>query len=119
MTSTAINRERSSGLDVTLLGLIATIVGGYGRNISVPPDTSPHLIRFFSVSPDRTYPGVMPQDKALLLLNDPAAGEATRQATAGGGSLYGLWTLVAAVGLLLLVAGPAIAWKNRGDGRSD
>ncbi|WP_251329140.1 hypothetical protein [Haloplanus pelagicus] len=104
-----------SPLDISLLGLIAVIVGGYGREISVPPDTSPHLIRFFSVSPDRTYPAVMPQDKALLLLNDPSTTEATREATAAGGSLYAVWTLVAVVGVLLLLAGPAVAWRNRGD----
>jgi hypothetical protein len=51
MHSGIINRDRPSALDVSLLGLIATIVGGYGRSISVPPDTAPHLIRFFSVSP--------------------------------------------------------------------
>jgi hypothetical protein len=115
MHSGIINRDRPSALDVSLLGLIATIVGGYGRSISVPADTAPNLIRFFSVSPDRTYPAVMPQDKALLLLNDPSTTEATREATAAGGSLYAVWTLVAVVGVLLLLAGPAVAWRNRGD----
>jgi len=108
-----INRDQLSPLDVSLLGLIATIVGGYGRTISVPPDTAPHLIRFFSVSPDRSYAAVMPQDKALLLLSDPATGEATRGATDAAGSLHGLWTLVAFVGLILLFAGPVLAWRNR------
>jgi hypothetical protein len=110
-----INRGRPSALDISLLGLIATIVGGYGRSISVPPDTSPHLIRFFSASPDRSYAGVMPQDKALLLLNDPATGEATRQVADAGGSLHGIWTLVALLGVILLAAGPTIVWLNRGD----
>jgi len=115
MHSSIINGDRPSALDVSLLGLIATIVGGYGRSISVPPDTAPHLIRFFSVSPDRSYAAVMPQDKALLLLSDPATGEATRQAAGAGGSLHGIWTLVAFLGLLLLFAGPAIVWLNHGD----
>lgn len=115
MKSRVINRERSSALDITLLGVIAVIVGGYGRSLSVPADASPDLIRFFSVSPDRTYAAVLPQDKALLLLNDPSTGEATRQATRATGALDGIWTLVALVGVMLLFAGPAIAWANRGD----
>ncbi|MFB6101003.1 MAG: hypothetical protein ABEJ73_00370 [Haloplanus sp.] len=114
MRFNTIDRYRSTGLDITLLGLIAAIVGGYGRTLSVPAATSPDLIRFFSVSPDRTYAAVMPQDKALLLLNDPASGEAAQQATAQAAvSLDGLWTVVALVGLLLVFAGPAIAWANR------
>jgi len=113
MDSRLVNSDSTSGLDLTLLGLIAAIVGWYGRSISVPATTKPDLIRFFSVSPDRTYPAVMPQDKALLLLNDPATGEAAGAATAGAGSLDGVWTLVALIGLLLLVAGPTLMWVNR------
>ncbi|GAB6860631.1 hypothetical protein ACFR97_08155 [Haloplanus litoreus] len=115
MKPTIRSRERSSALDVSLLGVIAVIVGGYGRSLSVPADASPDLIRFFSVSPDRTYAAVLPQDKALLLLSDPSTGEATRQATRTPGALDGVWTLVALVGIMLLLAGPAIAWANRGD----
>jgi hypothetical protein len=105
--------DRPSGLDVTLLGLIAAIIGGYGRAISVPTDTSPHLIRFFSVSPDRTYSAVMPQDKALLLLSDPSLDRPRRTATDAALSLDGVWSLVFVAGLVLLVAGPTLAWMNR------
>jgi hypothetical protein len=100
---------------LTLLGIIAVIVGGYGRTMSVPADTNPDLIRFFSVSPDRTYAAVLPQDKALLLLSDPSVAQATGAATGGaGGSMAGLWTFVALLGLLLVFAGPALVWVNRG-----
>jgi hypothetical protein len=116
MKSRLINRDSTSPLDLTLLGLIAVIVGGYGRTMSVPADTKPDLIRFFSVSPDRTYAAVMPQDKALLLLSDPATGQATSEATAGAvGAFDGIWTLVALLGLMLVLAGPALLWANRGD----
>ncbi|MFB6196567.1 MAG: hypothetical protein ABEI80_10380 [Haloplanus sp.] len=112
MKTRLINRDRS-GLDITLLGLIAAIVGGYGRTMSVPAGTSPHLIRFFSAPPDRTYPAVMPQDKALLLLSDPSVERSASRATAEAAvSLDGLWTVVAFVGLLLVIAGPIIAWTN-------
>jgi hypothetical protein len=114
MTSRISTRERSSALDMSLLGVIAVIVGGYGRSLSVPADASPDLIRFFSVSPDRTYAAVLPQDKALLLLSDPSTGRATQQATQATGAFDGLWTLVALVGVILLLAGPVIAWANRG-----
>ena len=114
MKSHLINSDDTSPLDLTLLGIIAVIVGAYGRSMSVPANTQPHLIRFFSVSPDRTYPGVMPQDKALLLLSDPSTARATGEATASaGGSMSGVWTLVALLGLLLVLAGPMLVWVNR------
>jgi hypothetical protein len=116
MKSRLINSDSTSPLDLTLLGIIAVIVGGYGRSMSVPANTTPDLIRFFSVSPDRTYPAVMPQDKALLLLSDPATGRATGEATAGAaGALDGIWTLVALLGFVLVLAGPALVWVDRGD----
>jgi len=116
MKTRFINSDSTTGLDLVLLGLIAAIVGAYGRTMSVPADTRPHLIRFFSVSPDRTYAAVMPQDKALLLLSDPSTGQATREATAAGaGAMNGIWTLVFLVGVMLLFAGPALVWIRRGD----
>jgi hypothetical protein len=116
MKSRLVNSDSTSPLDLTLLGVIAVIVGAYGRSMSVPADTTPHLIRFFSVSPDRTYPGVLPQDKALLLLTEPSATQATGEAAAGaGGSMGGVWTLVALLGLLLVLAGPTLLWINRDD----
>jgi len=113
MESRLINRDETTGLDLTLLGLIAAIVGWYGRTLSFSGDTQPDLIRFFSVSPDRTYAAVMPQDKALLLLSDPSTGEAAGDAAATAGSMEGIWTLIALLGLLLVFAGPALAWANR------
>ena len=116
MNSRIINSDTTSPLDLTLLGIIAVILGAYGRSMSVPATTNPDLIRFFSVSPDRTYAAVLPQDKALLLLNDPSTARATGEATASaGGSMAGLWTLVALVGLLLVLAGPTLLWINRPD----
>lgn len=116
MESRLINSDSTSGLDLILLGLIAVIVGGYGRTMSVPATTKPDLIRFFSVSPDRTYAAVLPQDKALLLLTDPATGRAAGEATAGAmGSMHGVWTLVALLGVVLILVGPVIVWANRGD----
>jgi len=114
MKSRLINSDSTSGLDLVLLGLIAVIVGGYGRGMSVPANTKPDLIRFFSVSPDRTYAAVLPQDKALLLLSDPTTGRAAGEATAGAvGAMNGIWTLVALFGVMLILAGPMLVWANR------
>jgi hypothetical protein len=116
MRSRLINSDSTSPLDLTLLGIIAVVIGWYGRTMSVPATTKPHLIRFFSVSPDRTYPAVMPQDKALLLLSDPATGQAAGEATAStAGTLNGVWALVALVGFMLVLAGPTLVWVNRGN----
>jgi hypothetical protein len=102
-------------LDLILLGVIAVIVGWYGRTLSVAGDTQPDLIRFFSVSPDRTYAAVLPQDKALLLLNDPSTGQAAGEATASAaGAMNGIWTLVALLGVMAILAGPVLVWINRG-----
>jgi hypothetical protein len=115
MRSRLVNSDSTSPLDLVLLGTIAVIVGAYGRSMSVPANTKPDLIRFFSVSPDRTYAAVMPQDKALLLLSDPSTSQATGEATASVGALNGVWTLVALLGLMLVLAGPMLVWVRRGD----
>ena len=58
----------------------------------------------------------MPQDKALLLLSDPSTARATGEATASaGGSMSGVWTVVALLGVMLVLAGPTLRWVNRGD----
>jgi hypothetical protein len=120
MESRLINSDTTSPLDLTLLGIIAVILGAYGRSMSVPATTKPHLIRFFSVSPDRTYPGVLPQDKALLLLTEPSTARTTGEVTASaGGSMTGIWTLVALLGLMLVLAGPTLLWVNRADNGGD
>jgi hypothetical protein len=116
MKTRLINSDSTSGLDLVLLGLVAVIVGAYGRTMSVPATTTPDLIRFFSVSPDRTYAAVMPQDKALLLLSDPSTGQATSEAAAAGvGAMNGIWTLVALLGVMSILAGPVLVWINRSD----
>jgi hypothetical protein len=116
MESRLVNSDSTSGLDLILLGLIAVIVGWYGRTLSFSGTTQPDLIRFFSVSPDRTYAAVMPQDKALLLLNDPSTGRAAGEATAtAAGSMNGIWTLVVLLGVMSILAGPALMWANRDD----
>ncbi|WP_248895292.1 hypothetical protein [Haloplanus halobius] len=108
-----IDGDSPSGMDITLLGLIAVIVGGYGRSLSVPAGTAPDLIRFFSVPPERTYPAVMPQDKALLLLNDPSIARSRQTTAETAVSLDGVWTLVALVGVMLVIAGPVLVWLDR------
>jgi|GEM_PF-3806723 len=115
MKSRFINSDSTSGLDLVLLGLIAVIVGGYGRTMSVPATTKPDLIRFFSVSPDRTYAAVLPQDKALLLLSDPAAGQAASGAAGVAGPMDGIWTLVVLLGVLSIFAGPILVWVKRSE----
>ncbi|MEF8856074.1 MAG: hypothetical protein V5A16_01495 [Haloplanus sp.] len=109
MKSRLVNSDDTSGLDLVLLGIIAVIVGWYGRTLSVSGNTQPDLIRFFSVSPDRTYAAVLPQDKALLLLSDPATGQATGEVTASAaGSMNGIWTLVVLLGVMSILAGPRV-----------
>jgi len=112
--SRLINSDSTSGLDLVLLGLIAAIVGWYGRTLSVSGAAQPDLIRFFSVSPDRTYAAVLPQDKALLLLSDPSTQQSAGEATAtAAGSMNGIWTLVLLLGVMTILAGPALTWIRK------
>ncbi|MFB6107243.1 MAG: hypothetical protein ABEJ82_00175 [Haloplanus sp.] len=104
---------RPSGLDVSLLGVVVAVVASYGRSLSTPPGASPHVIRFFDVSPERSYPAVLPQDKALLLLTDPSTGGSTHTAAQSALSLDGVWALLVVVGLCLVAAGPVLAWVRR------
>jgi len=119
MKSRLINGDSTSGLDLVLLGLIGVIVGAYGRTMSVPANTQPDLIRFFSVSPDRTYAAVLPQDKALLLLSDPSTARTAGEATASAGAMNGIWTFVVLLGIMSVLAGPVLVWANRGNYSSD
>lgn len=105
---------RSSGLDVSLLGVIVAGVGFTLEYVTGAAGTSPHLIRFFDTPSGTTAPAVMPQDAALLLLTDPST---TASKPMSGGataiSLGDLPTFVASVGILLVVAGPLWAWYHR------
>lgn len=107
-------KARSSGLDISLLGFIIAIVGFYIGRLGDMVETMPHLIRFFDVPPDQTTPGVMPQDKALLLLTDPS----TTSSAPLSKSLPALPTgelsiVVMILGVVLIFAGPVWSWHNR------
>ncbi|MFC6989317.1 hypothetical protein ACFQJD_12455 [Haloplanus sp. GCM10025708] len=104
--------SRSSALDVSLLGVIVAVVSFYSARLSPTDGTSPNLIRFFDTAPSREYPAVLPQDKALLLLLDPGTGPTTAAST--GPATGGVWPLLFLVGLLMVVAGPILAWLRRG-----
>lgn len=105
---------RSSGLDISLLGVIVAGIGFSLEYVMDAAGTTPRLIRFFDKPPGTTYPAVMPQDAALLLLADPSttASSATSGATPVV-SLGDLPTFVAYVGLVLVVAGPLWTWYHR------
>lgn len=84
-------------------------------NFSEIPATAPHIIRFFDKPPGTSYPAVMPQDAALLLLTDPSTSESVTHA--GGVSLPpvmgSVWMLLALFGVGLIVLGPILAIVNR------
>ncbi len=105
---------RSSGLDITLLGVIFAIIGFYASRLGEMVGTMPHIIRFFDVPPGRSTPGVMPQDAGLLLLNDPAT---TASSTISGNGMQlpvgELPMIIAYVGGFLILLGPVWAWRNR------
>jgi hypothetical protein len=105
--------HRSSGLDVSLLGVVVAVVSFYAARFSTSAGTAPNLIRFFETSPGREYPAVLPQDKALLLLLEPSA--ASTDAVASSGAAGGIWSLLLVVGLLLILAGPTLAWIKRAE----
>lgn len=109
------SRSRSTGLDISLAGAILAILSFYAAGVSRIPATSPNLIRFFDKPPGTSYPAVMPQDAALLLLADPST---TPSTTAAGGLvlppvLGSVWTLLAYVGMALVVLGPLWAHYRR------
>lgn len=109
------SRSRSSGLDISLAGAILAILSFYAAGVSRVPATAPNLIRFFEQPPGTSYPAVMPQDAALLLLADPA----TSASPAASGGLVlppvlgSVWTLLAYVGIALVVLGPLWARYRR------
>lgn len=105
---------RSSGLDISLLGVILAIIGFYGSQLGELAGTMPHLIRFFDVPPGHSSPAVMPQDAALLLLTDPTTTESSTISGTGMQLPVGeLPMIIAYVGLFLIVLGPVWAWRNR------
>lgn len=105
---------RSSGLDITLLGVIIAIVGFYASRLGEVVGTMPHIIRFFDVPPDRSTPGIMPQDQALLLLNDPATSASAPLSNPVPALPFGdLPVVVMYLGVVLIFAGPLWSWWNR------
>lgn len=113
-TMHARDAARSSGLDVSLLGMIVAGIGFTLDYVTGAAGTSPHLVRFFDKPAGTSYPAVMPQDAALLLLTDPST-TASRPISGGATaiSLGDLPVFVAYVGAVLVVAGPLWAWYHR------
>ena len=105
---------RSSGLDISLLGVIVTGIGFSLNHVADAAGTMPHLIRFFDKPQGTSYPAATPQDSALLLLTDPSttASSAT-SGTAPAVSLGALPTLLVVLGVVLVVAGPLWTWYHR------
>lgn len=105
---------RSSGLDVSLLGVIVAGVGLLVDRVADAAGTMPHLVRFFDVPADTQHPAVMPQDAALLLLTDPST--TASRSVSGGEAVVAVGdvpTLLVALGAALIVAGPLWAWYVR------
>lgn len=96
---------RESGLDLVLLGVIVVGLGVYADLFTGSSEATPSLVRFFQVLPDTTYPAVLPQDKALLLLTDPQTAEVATssvEASSGVGAvLLGVGVVIVALGVLL------------------
>lgn len=105
---------RSSGFDISLLGVIVVGIGRFLDRVERSAGTMPHLIRFFDKPPGTAYPAVAPQDKALLLLNDPETTSSTAisagETAVSFGSLPAVLTYLG-IGLILL--GPLWAWTKR------
>ncbi|MFB6167731.1 MAG: hypothetical protein ABEJ43_02670 [Haloferacaceae archaeon] len=97
--------------DVALLGTVVAGVSFYATRVR-GGSAMPHLIRFYDVSPDRTYPATLPQDKALLLLLDPAT-KGGSGAAAAGPSVDPLWNLLLVVGLAATFGGAFLAYVDR------
>jgi hypothetical protein len=107
---------RSSGLDISLLGVILAGIGVTLNYVADAAGSTPHIIRFFDASPDRSYPAMLPQDAALLLLSDPSTGSTSTQSATTGASVVSLShlpLLLVALGLALVVAGPVWSWYYR------
>lgn len=106
---------RSSGLDVSLLGVIVTGVALSVHAFAGSGRVAPNLIRFFEVPPDTKHPAVMPQDKALILLSDPSTNPSAEVA-AGidlSVSLDGALAFLVFVGVAMILVGPLWAWRTR------
>lgn len=98
-----------SGLDIALLGAIVAGLGLSLGSVAGSADASPSFVRFFQVPADTTLAGVMPQDKALLLLTDPRTADA---AAGASGSTGGLDVVLVGVGAVLIAAGIAVAYRD-------
>lgn len=96
---------RESGLDLVLLGVIIVGLGVYADLFVGSSNATLSLVRLFQALPDTTYPAVLPQDRALLLLTGPQTAEAaTSSVEASGGVgavLFGGGIVIVALGVLL------------------
>lgn len=105
---------RSSGFDVSLLGVIVVGIGLFVDRIERSAGTMPHLIRFFDEPSGTAYPAVAPQDKALLLLNDPETTSSSAIAAGETAISFGsLSAVLAYLGIALILFGPVWAWTKR------
>ena len=100
---------RDSGLDLVLLGALVAGLGVYANVIVDSAGATPSLVRFSQAPPDTSFPGVLPQDNALLLLADPRTADA---ATGGGGATGEVGFVLVAVGAVVVAAGFLMAESN-------
>ncbi|SHH36034.1 hypothetical protein [Halobaculum gomorrense] len=104
-----------NGLDIALLGVIAAGLGLSLGAVAGSAESSPSLIRFFQAPADATYPGVLPQDKALLLLTDPRTADAATGASGAAGAADpsgGVELVLVGVGAVLIAVGLTVAWRE-------
>lgn len=102
---------RTQWHDIALLGTILAAVSFYAARLG-GGNAVPHLLRFYDVPPGRAYPATLPQDKALLLLMDPAT-KASNEVAATGPSIDPLWNALLVVGLVAALGGAFLAYVDR------
>ena len=100
---------RDSGLDLVLLGALVVGLGAHANVFVASAGATPSLIRFSQVPPGASLPGVLPQDKALLLLADPRTADA---ATGGVGVTGDIGAVLVAVGAVVVATVFLMAESN-------
>lgn len=107
----ALGDRRPSWHDIALLGTVLAGVAFYATRLD-GGNVVPSFLRFYDVAPGRTYPAALPQDKALLLLTDPAT-EPSREVAAVGPSIDPLWNTLLLVGIAAALGGAFLAYADR------
>lgn len=96
----------TTGLDISLLGVIVAAVGFYAGSLPTAATGTPNLVRFGEGARGTAAPAAMPQDQALLLLSSSGGDTAGTVAH----SLDPFWSFLVVLGLTMVVAGPVWAW---------